>query len=224
MAPGTHALIGWWTANVLSLSRRDRFLVFAGGVLPDIDGLGLLFSSEAYEKYHHILCHTLLAGVIWTIFVALVARDRTKCAVFTFLSWHLHLACDYFGSRGPAGEPPWVLPYLWPFVGTWSGDEFTGPAWYWNPWQWSLDAWPNLLVAAIAEIGWIFIAVRLDRTWFEFVWPRMDKVICRVLRKIFRVQPVEEWSEPERRIIRGSFLVITIAAFFACIVAASRAV
>ena len=44
MAPGTHALIGWWSAN--GLSRQDRLLVFLGGVLPDVIGLGGLRPSS----------------------------------------------------------------------------------------------------------------------------------------------------------------------------------
>jgi hypothetical protein len=223
MAPGTHALIGWWTANVLPLSRRDRFLVFLGGVLPDLDGLGLLYSSEAYEKYHHIICHNLAGCVVWALLVALAARDRTRSVLLAVLNWHLHLACDYFGSRGPMGQPPWVLPYLYPFVGGWGEGEFIGPAWYWNPWQWPLDSWVNTLVTLIGEAGWIFIAVRLNRTFFEFIWPRMDAEICRVLRKFFGGHAVDSWSTREARIIRTSYLIGTVAALLACAVAASKA-
>ena len=223
MAPATHALISWWTANVVPLSRRDRFLIFAAGVLPDIDGLGLLVSPEAYERYHHILCHNLLACIGWTTIVAVLARQRAVSAALVFLNWHLHLACDYFGSRGPWSDPPWVLPYLYPFVGTASEAGFVGPSWYWNAWQWPLDSWPNFLITAIGEVGLVYIAVRLDRTWFEFVWPRLDRVICGALRKLFRGHAVNQWPPTEGRVIRRSYLVIVVAAFLACIVAASRA-
>src|SRR5437870_4428691 len=138
MAPGTHAFVGWWTANVVPLSRRDRLLVFLGGVLPDLDGLGLFFSLEAYHTYHHVLCHNLAGCLAWVAVTAVAARDRWRCALLAFLNWHLHLACDYFGSRGPMDTPPWPLPYLFPAAGGWSGDTFVGPAWYWNPWQWPL--------------------------------------------------------------------------------------
>ena len=142
MAPGTHALIGWWTANVLPLSRRDRLIVFLGGVLPDLDGLGLLFSTEAYLRYHHIICHNLAACIAWLAIAAVVGQDRRRLIPLVVLSWHLHLACDYFGSRGPWNSRPWILPYLFPLVGAWSGDDFVGPSWYWNPWQWPLNYWP----------------------------------------------------------------------------------
>lgn len=223
MAPGTHALIGWWTANVIPLSRRDRFLVFLGGLLPDLDGLGLLFSVDAYFAYHHVLLHNLFAGLGWTAAVGVMAVKRIPCMTLAFLNWNLHLACDYFGSRGPSGEPPWVLPYLYPLLGDRRGVDLTGPAWYRNPWQWPLDSWPNLLITCCALVGWVYIAVRLDRTWFEFISVRFDREVCRTLRKWFGGQGTGAWSETEARLIRRSYLVITTAAFLLCVVAAVKA-
>ncbi len=223
MAPGTHALIGWWTANVLPLSRRDRLLVFLGGVLPDLDGLGLFVSLDAYLTYHHVLCHNLFVGVLWALATAAAARQRMLCATLAFLNWHLHLACDYFGSRGPMDTPPWVLPYLYPFVGGWSGREFVGPAWYFNPWQWPLNSWPNLLATLVGLAGWVYIAVRLERTWFEFLWLRFDQEVCRMLRKWVGGRATGAWSPTEAKVIRRSYLAAVVAALLACVVAGSQA-
>jgi hypothetical protein len=223
MAPGTHALIGWWTANVLPLSRRDRLLIFMGGVLPDLDGLGLFVSDHAYLTYHHVLFHNLLGCVVWTALTVAAAKDRLRCAALAALNWHLHLACDYFGSRGPWDIPPWVLPYLFPVVGHWSGGEFVGPVWYYNPWQWPLNAWPNTLATLAGIVGWVYIAVRLDRTWFEFVWRRFDAEVCRMLRKWFGGRATEHWTPTEARVIRRTYLAAAVAALLACVVAAARA-
>jgi hypothetical protein len=222
MSPGNHAFISWWTANVLPLSRRDRAVVFLAGVLPDLDGLTLLYSAQAYVTYHHILAHNLLGGLLWTGLSAAFARQRLACATLTFLNWHLHLACDYFGSAGPGGSV-WPLPYLFPLVGGWNPEGvFVGPGWYWNFHQWELNAWPNTLVFLLALAGWVYIAVRLDRTFFEFLWPRMDQELCRTLRKWCRGGPPEpEWSPREARLIRTSFAAITSLALLACVVAAS---
>src|SRR4051794_187315 len=105
MSPMTHAFVGWWTANVVPLSRRDRGVVWLAAVLPDLDGLGLLFNDAAFETWHRILCHNLLGCVIWTGLAAGLGRARLSCATLAFLNWHLHLVCDYFGSAGPDG--PW---------------------------------------------------------------------------------------------------------------------
>jgi hypothetical protein len=223
MAPGTHALIGWWTANVLPLSRRDRFLVFLGGVLPDLDGLGLFVSREAYLTYHHVLGHNLIGCVVWAAVTAAAAQNRLRCAALAVLNWHLHLAADYFGSRGPWDTPPWVLPYLYPFVGHYAGDEFVGPAWYYNPWQWPLNAWPNTAFTLAGLAGWVYVAVRLDRTWFEFVSPWFDREVCRMLRKWFGGTPTEQWSPAEGALIRRTYVAAAVASLLACVLAASRA-
>jgi hypothetical protein len=224
MAPGTHAVIGWWTANVFPLSRRDRLLVFLGGVLPDLDGLGLLtdkfWTSHAYQTYHHVLCHNLFVGLLWAGLAAGLAQAALHCGLLALLNWHVHLACDYFGSRGPMSDPPWVLPYLYPLVGDWHGLEVTGPSWYWNRWQWPLNSWPNLLTTLVFFAGWLYIAVRLNRTWFEFISLRLDRGFCATLRKWFGAQPSETWSPREGWIIRRVYLLGVVAAFFACVVAA----
>src|SRR5438874_7266388 len=93
MAPGTHAFVSWWTANVIPLSRRDRLVVFLAGILPDLDGLTLLHSEEAYIRYHHVVSHNLLGCLLWTGFAALLAKQRARCAALACLCWHLHLAC-----------------------------------------------------------------------------------------------------------------------------------
>ena len=222
MAPGTHAALGWWTANILPLTKRDRLLVLLGGILPDLDGLGLLYSEAAYFKYHHILCHNLLGCLGYVAVAAMVAKARTQCLLLAVLNWHLHLACDYFGSRGPWDSPPWPLPYLYPFVGTISGDTLVGPSWYWNPWQWPLNAWPNVVITLLAFVGWIYIGVRLNRTWFEFVWPWLDGEICKSLRKWLHGQTVPQWSATEGKIILRSYLIVAVGALLACILAASR--
>jgi hypothetical protein len=194
-------------------------------VLPDLDGFGLLYSWEAFFTYHHVLCHNLLGCVVWAFVPGLLSHNRLRCVTLAVLNWHLHLACDYFGSRGPMDTPPWVLPYLYPFVGGWSDGEFVGPAWYWNPWQWPLNGWPNFLVTVLGAAMWVYVGVRLDRTWFEFISPWFDGEVCKMLRRWFGGgPPAGQWSPAEARWMRRAFLAVTCAAVFACVVAGARAV
>jgi hypothetical protein len=142
--------------------------------------------------------------------------------VLTILNWHLHLACDYFVGAGPDGSI-WKVHYLYPFLRSWNPDgEFVGPSWYGNPWQLQLNAWPSVVVLVVFAIGWVYIAVRLNRTWFEFIWPRMDEELCKTLRKWFGGQPVETWSDIEGTWIRRSFVALTSLTLLACVVVASR--
>jgi hypothetical protein len=80
-----------------------------------------------------------------------------------------------------------------------------------------------MLVGIMGAIGWLYIAVRLNRTFFEFISVKMDREICRILRQFLGGQPVEQWSPREGRFIRQSFLVVSTLALFACVVAATRA-
>jgi len=191
-------------------------------MLPDLDGLGMLHSWQTYVTWHHTLCHNLVSALICTAFAAVFTRQRLPCATLVFLNWHLHLAADYFGSGGADGSR-WGLAYLFPFVGEWSGPIYVGPPWYFNPWQWTLNGWQNLLVLLAAATGWVYIAVRLDRTWFEFVWPRMDRELCQTLRKWFGGQPEERWSEREERWVKRSFIAVTTLALLACATAGASA-
>jgi len=42
MSPVTHFLAGWVLAGATSLSRRDKALVVAAAIAPDVDGLGAI--------------------------------------------------------------------------------------------------------------------------------------------------------------------------------------
>jgi hypothetical protein len=65
--------------------------------------------------------------------------------------------------------------------------------------------------------------VRLDRTWFEFVWRRFDAEVCRMLRKWFGGRATGKWTATEARVIRRTYLAAAVAALLACAVAAARA-
>ena len=65
MSPITHFLLGWTVASAApSLNRRERAVVTIAGVIPDIDGLGIVAeiltrNSERplnwWSEYHHAL-------------------------------------------------------------------------------------------------------------------------------------------------------------------------
>ena len=42
MSPVTHFLFGWMVANTTDFSRRERAIVAIAGVIPDVDGLGVI--------------------------------------------------------------------------------------------------------------------------------------------------------------------------------------
>lgn len=145
MNPITHALAGWCLAEAVpGLEKRDRAIVVAAAVAPDLDGFGLLpelltrDSSNPlfwWTDYHHVLAHNLLFAIVATSIAALISR---RAALLAFAAVHLHLVCDLAGSRGPDGYQ-WPIPYLTPLSDltlSWDG-------------QWALNAWPNIAITLV---------------------------------------------------------------------------
>ncbi len=186
MSPGAHLLASWAVANASGLARRERRLVTLAGVIPDLDGVGVVadilngwrgVESDVFQRYHHLWAHNALAGLFLALAVALLAsRQRMKAAGLALATFHLHLLCDLVGSRGPDGYQ-WPIPYAFPFT--------RAHAWVWQR-QWDLNAWPNLLILALLfglAVAWSWkqrysfievISHRLDRAIFAAIerrWP-----------------------------------------------------
>lgn len=152
MNPVTHLLVAWNLAQAAELSPRERRAIVAAGIVPDLDGAGILLDFArgadpglgAYAAYHHVIGHNLLGGVLLAGLAAAIARRRLVTAALAFLSFHLHLLGDLIGSAGP-GRSLWTLSYLYPF----SEREFV-----WQG-QWELNAWPNIVftLAMLALTG-----------------------------------------------------------------------
>src|SRR5262245_45733471 len=113
MSPITHFLIGWATANATQLDRRDRAVVTIAGILPDVDGLGLVAELMTrnsahplnwWSDYHHVRGHNVgfALGVSGLAFC--LGRSHWRTAALACLSIHLHLLCDILGARGPDGH------------------------------------------------------------------------------------------------------------------------
>ena len=186
MSPITHLLASWVIAAKTTDNPRDCRLVTLAGIAPDLDGLGLIvdMAREAmghksreyyyYAHYHHFLLHGLFGGILIAAALACFGRRRWRVALMALVVFHLHLLCDFVGSRGPTPEDLWPIFYLGPF------DK--DPMWMWKG-QWQLDAWPNRLLS-VALFFWS-IALALPRG-YSFVGVfnrRADAVFVGVLRK-----------------------------------------
>lgn len=183
MSPVTHLLTGWVLAATTCRERRDRLLVTAASVIPDIDGFGaipeLLTRGSShpllwFSQYHHLL-HGLPFAIAFSLIAFAFARQQWFTSMFALLAFHLHLIEDLVGARGPDGEH-WPLPYLWPFSDAWR--------WSWAG-QWALNSWQNLAITVALLAGCIWIALRGNRTPIEFISPDADAKVVSVLRARF---------------------------------------
>ena len=170
----THALASWLLAEAgpASMARRDRVLVLAAGLVPDLDALAALGGVEAYQKWHHLLLHNIAGAAATALVCAALARARLPVLLLSLLSFHLHLLLDLLGSGGPDGSI-WGIPYLVPF----NAHDFSWPG------QWPLGSWQNLAItASLLLLSWA-VAVERGRTLVEAFSPRADAAVVEVLRR-----------------------------------------
>ncbi|MFZ1057971.1 MAG: metal-dependent hydrolase [Candidatus Rokuibacteriota bacterium] len=94
----THALLGWAVAQLGRADRATRFWCLVASLAPDLDGLFLLYSEAAYQRYHHLLAHNLLFGILATLASIRWVGVRLLPLTLVFSAFLSHLVSDYFGS------------------------------------------------------------------------------------------------------------------------------
>jgi len=184
MSPITHLVLNWVVAAKTTDNPRDCRLVTLAGLAPDLDGGGLVLDMirnaatggdrfPLYQNYHHYLLHGLAAGVGLALLAACLAKHRWRVLVLAFAVFHLHLLCDFVGSRGPSPEDLWPIFYFGPF------DK--DPMWIWKD-QWRLDGWQNLLISLVVFVWAIAITLREGHSVVGVFSRRFDAHFVRVLR------------------------------------------
>ena len=182
----THLLVGWTLAEHTTKSPRDRALVTAASVVPDLDGLGLLTDMAApltgwpvqwYERFHHVLLHGMPGALACAALFACFAGERWRTAGLVLVSYHLHLLGDLLGSRGSGAADIWPIRYLEPVSGaltlSWSG-------------QWELAGWENTAFTVVLMAYAIALAVKRGYSPVGLFSARADAVFVETLRRRFR--------------------------------------
>jgi inner membrane protein len=184
VSPETHLLASWIIAAKTTDNPRDCRLVTLAGLLPDADGLGLLVDlasggltgrqTHFYGQYHHYLLHGAPGGILIAALLTCFARRRWRVALLALLVFHLHLLCDFVGSRGPSPEDLWPIFYLGPFE--------ENPMWVWKG-QWRLDSWINRYLTVALFVWALWLPARLGHSVVGVFSRSADQVIVAVLRK-----------------------------------------
>ena len=171
MHPITHGLIGWLMSQPLE-KRRDRALVTASALVPDLDGLSLLSSVEDYERWHHTFGHNAFFGLALAAASFAWTRSR-KTAIFVFAGFHTHIAGDLLGSGSD-----WPIPYFWP-----ASDWMLASV---PPLQWNLSSWQSFVITAIAMALTVRMALVRERTIMEVVNAKADQQVVETIRRRFK--------------------------------------
>ena len=75
----THLMSGWCVGAALPLTARERVACMMAATLPDVDGVSLAFGREAYERWHHVIGHNVLAGVVIAVATSRLAAPLRRC-------------------------------------------------------------------------------------------------------------------------------------------------
>ncbi|MGC4031372.1 MAG: metal-dependent hydrolase [Tepidisphaeraceae bacterium] len=159
----THILSGWVLGNAVPMNARERLFCMIAATVPDVDGLGIVFGNELYQRWHHVAAHNLpFCMIVCGVMAALTPRPvigRAWRFLVYGIAFHLHLLMDYFGSG-----PGWPIDYLWPLHGL----RFVN-------WQaWELSSWQNTTAAAVLLAVTAVIAILKRRTPLELLMPSLD--------------------------------------------------
>jgi inner membrane protein len=183
MSPLTHLLASWLIAAKTTDNSRDCRLVTFAGLVPDLDGLGMIVDiatgftqsrpTTFYGQYHHVLWHGLFGAMVTAFIFALFAKRRWRVALLVLVTFHLHLACDFIGSRGPALEDLWPIFYYGPFR--------KDPMWLWKG-QWPLEGWMNRTVFLVLFVAMFWKAFYQGRSVVEVFSRRGEAVFISVLQ------------------------------------------
>jgi len=162
----THALVGWVLGNTVRLNPRERFFCLAAGVLPDVDGLGILVSQELYWNLHHRVGHNVFFFALVAGVAAAMSSHRLAVFGICLLTGALHFAADFVGSG-----PEWLLHPWWPI---------SDAGYEWER-AWPLFSWQNIGTFFVLFAITLAIARWKGRTPLERVMPSLDAKFVKLL-------------------------------------------
>jgi hypothetical protein len=187
MSPLTHLLGSWLLAAKGTRNAQDCRLVTLAGVVPDLDGAGLLLDIADslsgrpvhfhYLAWHHFVLHGLPAAIVLALLAGALARDKARVVFLCLLVFHLHLLCDLVGSRGPDPADIWTIAYLGPFSHDWTFG--------WSG-QWPLHAWPNRVTTLFLLGLALWLPLRLGYSVVGVFSSRADRAVVAVLQRWHR--------------------------------------
>ncbi|HEV7674555.1 MAG TPA: metal-dependent hydrolase [Candidatus Angelobacter sp.] len=209
MSPITHFFAGWLLASVSptgrpsALTRREKALVVAAAVAPDLDGIGivpeLLTRNTShpllwFSQYHHTL-HTLAFAIVFTFAAFLLAGPLASFSLRPSIS-------DRSTPGRHSPSHPWLtallvflsfhLHLLCDLIGARGPDGDQWPIPYLKPFsnavqltwhgQWALNAWQNFVITGVLLLATFWIARKYGSSPLELVSERWNGKFVQTVR------------------------------------------
>ncbi len=116
-----HGVISFFALSFFTKDRRLWLLAFVAGMLPDLDGLPLLWDIDLFYALHHELLHPLIYGIILGIPLALLLNHFLK--IGRIRAFAIFAAAYMLHPLGDVLFTNWPVRLLWPFI----SQEFSYP-------------------------------------------------------------------------------------------------
>jgi inner membrane protein len=217
MSPITHFFAGWLLASVsptgkpTTLTRREKALVVAVAVAPDLDGIGivpeLLTRNTShpllwFSQYHHTL-HTLAFSLVCTLAAFLIAgplAEHSSGSPKMVLQKSATTKSDRAVPTHPALTALLVflsfhLHLLCDLIGARGPDGDQWPIPYLKPFsnavqltwhgQWALNGWQNFLITGIFLLATLWLAWKYASSPLELVSQPANQALIQRLRQRF---------------------------------------
>jgi inner membrane protein len=217
MSPVTHFFAGWLLASVsptgrpTTLTRREKALVVAAAVAPDIDGLGivpeLLTRNTShpllwFSEYHHSL-HTLAFALLCTVAAYIIAGPMASGS-FSDFTFSPDIRKPRPSNRLTPSHPGFTallvfisfhLHLLCDLIGARGPDGDQWPIPYLKPFsnaiqltwhgQWALNAWQNFAITGALLAATLWIAQKYGSSPVELVSERGNATFVQAIQKRF---------------------------------------
>ena len=108
-----HGLISYFIVCAFTKNKNYKMLAFVSGMLPDLDGIPILYDMDLYYKIHHELFHPPIYGILLAVPGAIILNkyfqmNKTKAFLVFAASFILHPITDVLFTN-------WPVKLLWPF-------------------------------------------------------------------------------------------------------------
>src|SRR5262245_21319410 len=100
MSPLTHFMGSWLIASATMNNTRDRRLVTLAGIIPDVDGLGIVVdmvkalvtgqepSFVYYQRFHHVWLHGWPGALLVAVLLGSFGRERLRVGLWSLVVFH----------------------------------------------------------------------------------------------------------------------------------------
>jgi membrane-bound metal-dependent hydrolase YbcI (DUF457 family) len=157
-------MLGWAIGNIVPGDSRLRRWATVAAVVPDVDGIPIVFGVRYYAEYHHTFGHNVFFLLGMSAVTAKVLRSwKAGLVVFACIASHL-LTDAYFTGSG--------LYLFWPF----SWQPYTFPGGY------SLSDPINIQLFYVGLFLVLLVALIYRRTPIELFSPGLDRLLMSVFR------------------------------------------